>query len=36
MPVIPNYVKPAIVTIVLQVFQSVPRTDRKVHYTSVF
>ena len=33
MPVIANYVLPAImITIVLQVFQSVPRYDRKVHY----
>jgi len=32
-PVIANYVQPAMVTTVLQVFQSVPRIDRKVHYT---
>jgi len=32
-PVIANYVLPAIiVTIVLQVFRSVPCYDRKVHY----
>ena len=32
MAVIANYLSAATVTRVLQVFQSVPRNDRKVHY----
>ena len=32
LPVIANYVWPAMFTIVLQVFQSVPRNDRKVYH----